>query len=95
MKRPTDDEQAATRANFMDAMRGIATNHVTYAVNCFTPGINWARCSKSQIADLYALRDPHYAALWKTPLEAIRDAAIEYANTLPGDRWRLRRKGTT
>jgi hypothetical protein len=36
---------------FLAAVRGIPAHHVTKALNTYTPGINWARCTKQLMAE--------------------------------------------
>lgn len=44
-----------TAAHFMAAVRGIPAHHVTKALNCFTWGVDWSKCSKRHMAEEYEL----------------------------------------
>ncbi|WP_066335898.1 hypothetical protein [Azohydromonas lata] len=40
---------------FMSAVRGIEPQHIAQALNAFTPGTDWRKCSKYRMAECYGL----------------------------------------
>lgn len=50
----TDEGQKHFSA-FMVAVRGIPGYLVARAMNTFTPGVIWVRCSKTHMAEQYAM----------------------------------------
>lgn len=66
---PTDP-----KAKFLYYVRGIPGHCVTAALTEMTPGINWSKCSKTLMAEQYALvmsDDPRRSVLGHTSLGKI------------------------